>query len=317
MKAADRLSQRFAANITESMGATSAAAPVHGGPPAGYGEAVHGGPGEKYRGAARVKDALSIELDRITADPDQPRKEFEPAALADLAASLKARGQLQPIRVRWDEGAARWVVIAGERRFRAAMLAGMETLLCVEAKGTMDADEILEDQMVENCVREDLRPIEQARAFKTLMERRGLSYRQLADRLNISHQAIVRAVALLELPEDIQSRVESGQLAPSVAYEVARIGDPEAQRDVAERIASEGLTRADVAGEVRRAAGVQGGKGRGGRGRKLTSRVFRSPTARVTVELRKGDGPEAIFAALEAAVAQAREALALGGQVAA
>ena len=319
MRAADRLSQRLGANINESMGATPAGGPVPGGPHTSPATPVPGGPppSAKYLGAARVKDALNIEVDRISPDPDQPRKEFDPDALRDLAESLRARGQLQPIRVRWDEAMGRWVVIAGERRYRAAMIAGLATLLCVEARGPMTAEEILEDQLVENCLREDLRPIEQARAFKTLLDGRGLSYRQLADRLNISHQAIVRALALLDLPGDVQSRVESGELAPSVAYEVARLGDPEAQRAVADRVSAEGLTREDVAGEVRRAIRGPATKGRGGKSRRLTSRVFRSPAARVTVELRKGEGVAAILAALESAAAEARAQLSGDDQVAA
>src|SRR4051794_24431228 len=113
MKAADQLAARLAGNMMESMGAATAGAPI---PPSGG--VLHGG-AAKYQGAARLKDALSIKLEQIVPDPNQPRKEFEPEALAELAASLKARGQLQPIRVRWDEGLGRWVVIAGERRYRA------------------------------------------------------------------------------------------------------------------------------------------------------------------------------------------------------
>src|SRR6185312_3212783 len=104
--------------------------------------------------------------------PEQPRKDFEPQALADLAASLKDRGQLQPIRVRWDEGSGRWLIVAGERRWRAAQMAGMTAMLCVEAKGAQTPDDILEDQLVENCLRADLAPLEQARAFKALVDRR-------------------------------------------------------------------------------------------------------------------------------------------------
>ena len=121
MKAADELKARLGGNMRESMGAARPTAVPASAPPA---PAFHGETA-KYQGAARIKDALSIDLARLAPDPDQPRKEFEPEALADLAASLKARGQLQPIRVRWDEPSARWVIIAGERRYRAALLAGL------------------------------------------------------------------------------------------------------------------------------------------------------------------------------------------------
>jgi ParB family chromosome partitioning protein len=269
MKAADRLSQSLGANIAESMGAGRV-----GGEPAGNpfpsGPAVHGGPtSEKYRGAARIKDAFAIELDRVGPDPDQPRKEFEEESLARLTESMKTRGQLQPIRVRYDEGRAMWVIISGERRYRAAQLAGIATLVCVEVKGTLTPEQVLEDQLVENCVREDLKPIEQARAFKALLDQRGYSYRQLADALSISHQAVVRAMALLHLPSDIQDKVDAGAVSASAAAEAARIGDDSERRAIISRVELGEMTRDDVTRTVReRTAGAAGRQGRGaGKGR--------------------------------------------------
>ena len=302
MKAADRLSQQLGSNIAESMGATRSG-PAEGHVAFPGAMPVHGGP-DKFKGAARARDAFAIEVGRIAPDPDQPRKEFDPGALADLAASLKARGQLQPIRVRWADDAGRWVIVAGERRYRAALAAGLPTLLCVEARAAMTPAEVLEDQLVENCLREDLKPIEQAHAFRALIDGRGCSYRQLAETLHISHQAVVRALALLGLPEDVQGRVTSGELAPSVAYEVSRLPDAESQRDAAERIISGGLTREGVASTVRRSAGA---KGRGaGKGRKPTSRVMRTSAGKVTVENRRGIDASAVLAALAEAADQVR-----------
>ena len=315
MKAADRISERLGAYIDESMGAAR---------PAGAGEAfptpgasvIHGGP-DKYQGAARIKDALAIEVERIVPDPNQPRKDFDQDTLAELAASLKARGQLQPIRVRWDEGLGKWVVIAGERRYRAALQAGLPTLACIEAKGPLTEDDTLEDQLVENCLREDLKPIEQAKAFKALLQRRGYSYRQLAESLHISHQAIVRALALLDLPEDIQGRVEAGELAPSVAYEVSRLEDSDQQREVAARVVEEELNRAEATEVVRRAAGKSAKpKGRGaGKARKVTFRT--SPGPKITVEFRKGLDDELILAALADVMARINATRLAGDQTAA
>ena len=264
MKAADRLSQSLGANIAESMGAGRAGGEQTGNPfPAG--PVVHGGPAsEKYRGAARIKDAFAIELDRVAPDPDQPRKEFEEESLARLADSMRTRGQLQPIRVRYDEGQAMWVIISGERRYRAAQLAGIATLVCVEVKGTLAPEQLLEDQLVENCVREDLKPIEQARAFKALLDQRGYSYRQLADALSISHQAVVRAMALLDLPTDIQDKVDAGAVPASAAAEVARIEDESERRAIISRVEAGEMTRDDVTRAVRgRTAGAAGRQGRG------------------------------------------------------
>jgi ParB family chromosome partitioning protein len=294
MKAADQLMARLGGNMAESMGA---AAPPAAAPPAAplHGEA------QRYKGASRLRDALVIKVELIAPDPNQPRKEFDPETIAGLAESLKARGQLQPIRVRWDEGLSRWVVISGERRYRAAIQAGLATLTCVEASGALTEDEILEDQLVENCLREDLKPVEQARAFKTLMDRRGWSYRQLGAALNLSSGHITRAVALLELPDDLQLQVEAGALAPSVAYEVSRLDDADRQREVASRVVDEGLSRTEAVEVVRRTAGGKAkGKGRGaGKGRKVTTRVFRKVAGlTVTFESLRGVDAKSILAAL-------------------
>ena len=313
MKAAERLARDLGAHIDESMGAArSAPAGLAGAPP--IGPPVHGGP-TQYQGCARVKDALAIEVDRIIPDPNQPRKEFDPDDLAHLAASLKDRGQLQPIRVRWDGAAERWVIIAGERRWRAAVLAGLPTLTCIETKGTPSDEEILEDQLVENCLRIDLKPIEQAYAFKALLDRRGCSYRQLAASLHISHQAVVRALALLGLPDDVQDRVTAGQLAPSVAYEVSRLEDPDKQRAVAQEIVTRNLNREEAVATIRKRAGRSSrpgaGKGRAGHSSaRSTTRTYRTSQGKVEVTVpRRTARPEDLLAALEEAAGQARDEL--------
>jgi ParB family transcriptional regulator, chromosome partitioning protein len=325
MKSAEDLKAKIGGNMRESMAShrpatvsfhgetanprptvtTSTAPPFHG-------ETA------KYRGASRLRDALAVELDRIIPDPDQPRKEFDSQALEDLAASLKARGQLQPIRARYDAQADRWVIVAGERRYRAAIVAGLPSVMLIEAKGSADPDEILEDQLVENCLREDLKPIEQARAFRTLIDRRGWSYRQLSDHLHVAPASVARALALLELPDDVQGRVEAGELAPSVAYEVSRIDDQATQREVAARVVAEGLNRAEAVQEVRRAesrstvkrAGAK--KGRGGAKPKLpTERTIKTSVGlKVTVEGRKGIEPAAMVAALREVTAKVENELA-------
>lgn len=305
MKSAKDLITRIGGNMKESMGANWQAGESATGPASPpVGAPFHGETG-KYQGAARIKDALSIEVERIAPDPDQPRKDFDQDALAELAASLKARGQLQPIRVRWSDAVSRWIIVTGERRYRAAVLAGLPTLACIEAKGPLTTEDILEDQLVENCLREDLKPIEQARAFKALIDRRGWSYRQLAEALHIGPASVARALALLELPEDLQGCVTAGELAPSIAYEVSRLESPEQQREVAARIVDEDLSRAEATEVVRRAADRPGkAKGRG-TARKVTSRLFRTTVGpRVTVELRRGLDTGMIRAALVEALGQ-------------
>ena len=313
MKAADQLVARLGGNMAESMGPANSPAVV---PPAAV---LHGG-AEKYKGAARIKDALAIKLEQIVPDPNQPRKEFDAESLEELAASLKARGQLQPIRVRWDESLTKWIIISGERRYRAAVLAGLPSLMCIETTRPLTEEDLLEDQLVENALRQDLKPIEQARAFKILMDRRGWSYRQLGSTLNLSSAHITRVMSLLDLPEDLQDRVTAGELAPSVAYEVSRLERPDQQREVAARVVEEGLSRAEATEVVRRAAGRPGkAKGRGvAKSKKPTKdRVFRSPMGRVTVELRKAAGAEAMLELLRGAVRALEVELAAGDQAAA
>jgi ParB family chromosome partitioning protein len=256
-------------------------------------------------GVVRSKDVSQIAIDLINRDPAQPREEFEPEGLERLAQSLRQRGLLQPIRVRWDAAQERYIIICGERRWRAAKIAGLESLACVIVEGDLTIQERLAIQLVENALREDLKPIEQARAYKSLMESQGWSVRQLAVELSIHHGQVVRAMALLDLPELIQERVEQGTLAPATAYEISKVGDEQVQEELAARVVHEGLSREETIEAVRSASphGPVRGQGRGAlRGKKktITLRTFRAAGCKVTVENRKGiDIPLAIAALRE------------------
>jgi ParB family chromosome partitioning protein len=315
MKAVDKLRAMAGGNIAESMGragAAGAAAPSFRDPAAA-------GP-DPRAGLSRVK-AFAIPTDRIAADPNQPRKEFDEDALDRLAASLRERGQLQPIRVRWDTGMSSWVIIAGERRWRAAVRAGLPTVAAVEAAGRLTEDEILEEQLVENALREDLTPVEQANAFRALMDRRGWSTVKLAEALRLNDSTVTRALSLLRLPGAVQERVEAGRLAPSVAYELSKLDDPGAAADLAGRVVAEGMTRAEVVAEVKRAAGRgTGSRGRAkGRGvRKPASRAFRKAAGyTVTFECPRGVDVDGIRAAVAEILARLDAELGGGDQAAA
>jgi len=147
----DDLLKTGGANIAESMGA---------GLERGDKSAQTSTTPARWQGVAKSKNAIEVPLDKIIPDPDQPREEFEPESLERLADSLRTRGQLQPIRVRWDEAQSKYALICGERRWRAARIAGMATMSCVVSEGPLDVGELLALQLVENCLREDLRPIE-------------------------------------------------------------------------------------------------------------------------------------------------------------
>jgi ParB family transcriptional regulator, chromosome partitioning protein len=309
----DELRRTTIGNVDESMGVGRGA--VHGVPLAGP-RPVPG----RMQGLIRSKDAAEIAVDRIGPDPDQPREEFDREALERLAESLKSKGQLQPVRVRWDEGRGLYVLVCGERRWRAARMAGMPTMSCVITEGPTGAGELLALQLVENALREDLRPLEQAKAFRSLMDQNGWSARQVARELAIAHPNVVRALALLDLPDSVQAQVERGTLPPATAYEVSKIADPAEQADLAARAVDEDLSRAEVVQAVRRVTSrpSRGAKGRGTtKGHKITSRSFRTATAKVSVELRKGSGVEAIAAALRDALEIIEAELSAGDQAAA
>ena len=257
-----------------------------------------------------------MELDRIVPDPDQPRKEFSDDAIDRLSASLLKHGQLMPIRVRWNAEIGKWVVISGERRYRAALRAGLRTVACVFADGGLTQSEILQEQIIENLLREDLRPIEQARAYRQLMDLHGWTAKELAGELQVSQGTVSKSLSLLTLPAELQEQVEAGSIPATAAYEVAKVEDREVQRDIARRIVDEDLTRDATAGVVREAAGKPsraGGaraKARGSAPGRGSSHAFKVAGARVVVTFpRKTVKPEEILAALEEAAGLAR-----GGQ---
>jgi ParB family chromosome partitioning protein len=315
-KAAESLQRRFGQNLSESLGVRAGAGA------GGIGPAMAGGfPRETSPddGRTRARDAGHMEIDRIVADPDQPRKEFSEDAIDRLAASLLKHGQLMPIRVRWNATIGKWVVISGERRFRAATRAGLKTVACVFADDGLSPSEILQEQIVENLLREDLKPIEQARAYRQLMDLHGWTAKELAGELQVSQGAVSKSLSLLTLPADLQEKVDEGSIPATAAYEVARVEDVQVQREIARRIVEEDLTRDAAAEVVREAAGkppkagASKAKGRGAQPARGSVRVFKAGAARVAVTFpRKNVRDEEILAALEDALEQARASTARG-----
>lgn len=191
-------------------------------------------------------------------------------------------------------------------------MAGLATLTCIVTEGAPDAGELLALQLIENCVREDLAPIEQAKAYRTLMDRMGWSGNRLSQELGINQSTVVHALALLELPAPVQERIEQGTLSPSAGYELSKVDDPTTQAELAERVVAEKLTRAETAAAVKRVAGRSKGRGAKGKAspRKVTEKTFRTATGpRVTVEFRKGLDASTIAATLAEVLATVRAEL--------
>jgi ParB family transcriptional regulator, chromosome partitioning protein len=223
----------------------------------------------KFDGTRTARDVRLIPIEQIMPDPDQPREEFDEEALKRLTYSLDTRGQLQPIRVRWSEDGGKWMIIAGERRWRAAKQSKtVRELACIVVDRTMSPEEVLHEQLVENCLREDLQPIEQARAFRRVMEAKGWSATRMAEELGISTPTVTRALALLRLPDDIQEAVDAGALPPRSAAEIASLDDPEERRELALETLAHNLTRDQVTEEVQKRKAARGGPRKGRRPRK-------------------------------------------------
>jgi ParB family transcriptional regulator, chromosome partitioning protein len=255
--------------------------------------------GARYKDVAKTKNAFEVPADKIVPDPNQPRKVFTPEHLQDLADSIRTRGLLQPIRVRWDNEREKYTIVAGERRWRASIMAGKATLTCVIVEGEMIDSEILHDQLVENCLRANLQPIEQAEAFKTLMAAKGWNGTRLAEELHIRDSTVFKALALLGLPGEVRERVAAGEIKPATAYELSQLEQSEDQVALAERIVNEKLTRDEAATAVRQKTGRARGTSQSGRVEIRLDRGRKVMLAGLTDQ-----GPDAIITALRQAIRQ-------------
>jgi ParB family chromosome partitioning protein len=180
---------------------------------------------------------VQADIDDVVRPPTQPRKDFDEAGLQELADSIRENGLIQPLVVR--QAGDRFELIAGERRLRASQLAGLEELPVV-VKDVTDA-EAYALALVENIQREDLNPIEEANAYRRLMDEFGNTQSQLAEQLGKSRSTIANAVRLLNLPASVQQMVADGDLSAGHARVLVPLGDNKA-RTLAKKIARRGLS---------------------------------------------------------------------------
>lgn len=182
-----------------------------------------------------------IEISQIFANPNQPRKVFEPTALQELADSISKHGVIMPIIV--NKSGDRYMIIAGERRFRASKLAGLEKVPVIVKNYT--EKQIKEISLIENLQREDLNPIEAATAMRSLMNDYGMTQEDLADRIGKSRSAIANTLRLLTLSPEVIKKVANGEL--SAGHARALISVPNAdQTKLAEKAIKDGLSVRDV-----------------------------------------------------------------------
>ena len=170
-----------------------------------------------------------IDIKRVCPDPNQPRIEFEKEALMQLSNSIRAKGQLAPIRVRWSEELSMWLIISGERRWRACKKAGLKTIDCNFEEQPLSQTQILEEQLIENLLRANLKPVEEAHSFRKLIELNGWTGNQLAMALSISPTRVSRALALLKLPDETRARIDSGKISARAGYELSRLSKSKQQ----------------------------------------------------------------------------------------
>jgi ParB family chromosome partitioning protein len=208
-----------------------------------------------------------IDLDLIDRDPNQPRIVFDEAQLEELTQSIKRYGVLTPILVRPSKVAGRYLVVAGERRLRAATQAGFQSIPAIVDRSLEgDKEKTLAIQLVENLQRADLSPLERAQAMGILRDSFDLSIRDIADRLGVSKSLVHRSLDLLSLPADLIAALQQGASESKILL-LAKIDDEEIRATYLREI--EDLTRSDIEGQL---------KGRGDAKRSLSDQKSRDRT---------------------------------------
>lgn len=188
--------------------------------------------------AARLPGVVDVPVTEIRPNPLQPRRRFTPDGLTELADSIREHGLLQPVVVsRAPEGG--FHLVAGERRWRAAQLAGLARIPAVVREAAGDSD-LLALALIENLQREDLTPIEEARAFHHLRIELGQSQDAIARQVGKDRSTVANALRLLQLPLELQELVDSGVLSAGHARALVSVDDGHRQREVAERCVREG-----------------------------------------------------------------------------
>ena len=183
-------------------------------------------------------EVREVAVDQITPNPKQPRTDMDEEGIAELADSVQKVGVLQPVIVRpYGDG---YQIIAGERRWRAARLAGLERVP-VRVLNISEA-ESLELALIENLQREDLNPIEEARGYRRLLTEHQMTQAELADKVSKSRSAITNALRLLDLPEEIQGHVYEGRLSAGHARTILSVPDEAMRIRLADKVVSDGLS---------------------------------------------------------------------------
>lgn len=185
-------------------------------------------------GASQMRGVRNVPLDRIDPNPDQPRMTFDEASLQELALSIVEHGVLQPILVRPGEG-GRYQLVAGERRWRAARIAGLRELPALIEQ--LDDETAMEIAIIENLQREDLSPLDEALIYERMTTEHGYSLRKLAQKLGKDKGYIENRLRLADAPQEIKQLVSLRKDTLSHAYELLKVEEPKKRRRLAEQVA--------------------------------------------------------------------------------
>lgn len=192
---------------------------------------------------------MMVPVEKIVPNPDQPRRDFQPEALQDLADSLRQKGVIQPLIVRAIANSDRFEIVAGERRWRAAQIAKLHELPVIVRD--FDDAEVLEIAIIENIQRADLNAIEEALAYRQLMERFGHTQEKIAEALSRSRSHIANLLRLLALPQDVQGLVKNGTMSAGHARALITSSNPSV---LARQVVDRGLSVRETEALARKAA---------------------------------------------------------------
>ncbi len=195
--------------------------------------------GNDLEQTASPSQVVSVPIDDLVASPHQPRKQFSQTALQELADSIREKGVIQPILAERREDGT-YEIIAGERRFRAARLAGLDVVPVLPRSFT--EEEKIEIALIENLQRQDLNPIEEAVAYRSLLKSAELTQEQLAQRLGINRSTVANAMRLLQLPEEMRHSVAAGEISAGHGRVVVGVADETLRQRLYEVICRDGIS---------------------------------------------------------------------------
>ena len=207
-------------------------------PALGKGMSALLGETESVNDNVNKNSVLTVSIDKVTGNPDQPRKTFDLLSLKELAASISEKGIIQPIIV--EEKNGEYIIIAGERRHRAAKISGLTEIPVIVKE--FSENEKLEIALIENIQREDLNPIEEAIAYHDLMERGNLSQEEIAVKVGKNRSTVANSLRLLKLPENIRTTLAKGAISAGHARAILALDTEEQMEDLHKRIITYGLS---------------------------------------------------------------------------